>query len=62
MGTIEDVIDFLRFNGVIKGNTVSYNGIIHYAESVSIILGLSPEESIKELLSYLNKNGYVVVG
>lgn len=61
MGDIEDVIEFLRANGVIRGNTVSYSGIVHYAESVSIILGLSPEESMKKLLSYLNENDYVVV-
>lgn len=60
MGDIEDVIRFLREMGVIKGNSVSYSGLVHYAEAITIILGLSPEESMKELLSYLNRNGYVV--
>ena len=34
MGDIEDVISFLRFVGVIKGNTVSYDGLVHYGESI----------------------------
>jgi hypothetical protein len=62
MGTVKDVIGFLRDVGVIKGNTVDYSGIIHYAESISLILGLSPEESVKKVLGYLIKNGYVMVG
>ncbi len=62
MGTVEDVIGFLRDVGVIKGNTVEHSGIIHYTESISLILGLPPEESFKKVLNYLIKNGYVMVG
>jgi len=62
MGTVKDVIGFLRDMGVIKGNTVEHSGIIHYTESISLILGLSPEESVKKVLDYLIKNGYVMVG
>ena len=62
MGTVKDVIGFLRDVGVIKGNTVDYGGIIHYTESISLILGLPPEESLKKVLVYLIKNGYVMVG
>jgi len=62
MGTVKDVIGFLRGVGVIKGNTVDYSGIIHYTESISLILGLPPEESIKKVLGYLIKDGYVMVG
>lgn len=61
MGDIEDVIRFLREVGVIEGNSVHYNGLVHYSEAISIILGLSPEESMKEVLFYLNRNGYLVV-
>lgn len=61
MGSIEDIIAFLRTVGVIKGNSVHYDGLVHYSEAISIILGLSPEDSMKELLCYLTKNGYVVV-
>jgi len=62
MGTVKDVINFLRDVGVIKGNNVDYSGIIHYIESISLILGLSSEESVKKVLDYLIKNGYVMVG
>ena len=62
MGTLEDVIGFLRDVAVIKGNTVDHSGILHYTESISLILGLSPEESVKKVLNYLIKNGYVMVG
>jgi len=62
MGTVEDAIGFLRDMGVIKGNTVDHSGILHYTESISLILGLSPEESVKKVLNYLIKNGYVMVG
>jgi len=62
MGTVEDVIGFLRDVGVIKGNTVDHSGILHYIESISLILGLPPEESVKKVLNYLIKNGYVMVG
>ena len=62
MGTVEDAIGFLRDMGVIKGNTVEYSGIIHYTESISLILGLSPEESVKKVLNYLIKNRYIMVG
>jgi len=61
MGDIEDVISFLRSVGVIKGNTVSYDFLFHYGESISIILGLPPEEAGKIVLDYLMKNGYVMV-
>jgi len=61
MGDIEDVISFLRSVGVIKGNTVSYDGLFHYSESISIVLGLPPEEAGKIVLDYLMKNGYVMV-
>ena len=62
MGTIKDVIGFLRDVGVIKGNTVDHDGVIHYTESISLILGLPPEESIEKVLHYLIKNGYIMVG
>jgi len=62
MGNIRDVIKFLRDVRVIKGNTVDHSGIIHYTESISLILGLPAEESIKQVLDYLIKNGYVMVG
>jgi hypothetical protein len=62
MGTVIDVIEFLRDVRVIKGNTVDHSGIMHYSESISLILGLSAEESVKEVLDYLIKNGYVMVG
>jgi len=62
MGTVEDVIGFLRDVGVIKGDTVEYSGIIHYTESISLILGLPPEESVKKVLNYLIKNRYIMVG
>ena len=61
MGDIEDVISFLRSVGVIKGNTVSYDGLAHYGESISIILNLPPEEAGRKVLDYLIKNGYVMV-
>ena len=61
MGTVIDVIDFLRDVKVIKGNTVDFGGIIHYTESISLILGLPADESVKEVLDYLIKNGYVMV-
>jgi len=61
MGDVEDVINFLRSVGVIKGNTVSYDGLVHYGESISIILGLPPEEAGQIILNYLIKNGYVMV-
>ena len=61
MGDIQDVIEFLKFVGVIKGNTVSYTGVVHYGESISIILGLPPEESGQLVLEYLIKNSYVMV-
>jgi hypothetical protein len=57
MGTVKDVIGFLRDVGVIKGNTVDYSGIIHYTESISLILGLSPEESVKKSLVTLLRTG-----
>jgi hypothetical protein len=62
MGTVKDVIRFLRDVGVVRGNTVDHGGIIHYTESITLLLGLPPEESIKEVLDYLIKNGYVMVG
>jgi len=62
MGTVEDVIGFLRDVGVIKGNTVDHGGILHHIESISLILGLPPEESVEKVLKYLIKNGYVMVG
>ncbi len=62
MGTVKDVTKFLCDVGVIKGNTVDHGGIIHYIESISLILGLPPEESVKKVLDYLIKNGYVMVG
>jgi len=62
MGTVINVIEFLRNVGVINGNTVDHSGIMHYSESISLILGLPAEESIKEVLDYLIKNGYVMVG
>jgi len=62
MGTVKDVIGFLRDTGVIQGNTVDPDGIIHYSESISLILGLPPEESVEKVLDYLIKNGYVMVG
>jgi len=61
MGDIEDVISFLRSVGVIKGNTVSYSGLFHYGESISVVLGLPPEEAGKLVLDYLIRNGYVMV-
>jgi len=61
VGDIEDVIEFLRSVGVIKGNTVSYSGVVHYGESLSVILNLSPEEAGQKVLEYLIKNGYVMV-
>ena len=61
LGNIQDVIEFLKSVGVIKGNTVSYNGIVHYGESISVILNLPPEESGKIVLDYLVKNGYIMV-
>jgi len=61
MGDIEDVIFFLRSIGVIKGNTVSYSGLFHYGESISVVLGLPPEEAGNVVLNYLIKNGYVMV-
>jgi len=61
MGDIEDVISFLRSVGVIKGTVVSYNGLIHYGESLSVILGLPPEEAGRKVLDYLVQNGYVMV-
>jgi hypothetical protein len=62
MGTVEDAIGFLRDMGVINGDTVDYSGILHYTESISLILGLPPEESVKKVLDYLIKNEYVMVG
>jgi hypothetical protein len=62
MGAVEDAIGFLRDMGVINGDTVDYSGILHYTESISLILGLPPEESVKKVLDYLIKNGYVMVG
>jgi hypothetical protein len=61
MGDIEDVIEFLKSVGVIKGNIVSYSGIVHYGESISVILGLPPEEAGRKVLDYLIQNGYVMV-
>jgi hypothetical protein len=61
MGDIEDVIEFLKSVGVIKGNVVSYSGVVHYGESLSVILGLPPEEAGRKVLDYLIKNGYVMV-
>ena len=61
MGDIEDVIEFLKSVGVIKGNIVSYDGIVHYGESITTILGLPPEEAGKKVLDYLIKNGYIMV-
>jgi len=61
MGDIEDVISFLCSVGVIKGNIVSYDGLVHYGESISIILNLPPEEAGQKVLDYLIKNGYVMV-
>jgi len=61
MGDIEDVISFLRSVGVIKGTIVSYNGLVHYGESLSVILNLPPEEAGKKVLDYLVSNGYVMV-
>ena len=62
MGTVKDVIKFLREMGVVNGNTVDPDGVIHYTESISLILGLSPEESVEKVLDYLIKNGYIMVG
>jgi hypothetical protein len=62
MGDIEDVIQFLESVGVIKGNVVSYSGVVHYGESISVILGLPPEEAGQKVLDYLIQNGYVMVG
>jgi len=62
MGTVIDVIEFLRDVRVIKGNTVDHSGIMHYSESISLILGLPAKESIRQVLDYLIKNGYVMVG
>jgi hypothetical protein len=61
MGDIEDVIQFLESVGVIKGNVVSYSGIVHYGESISVILGLPPEEAGHKVLDYLIQNGYIMV-
>jgi hypothetical protein len=61
MGDVQDVISFLRSVGVIKGTVVSYDGIIHYGESISIILGLPPEEAGRKVLDYLVQNGYIMV-
>jgi hypothetical protein len=61
MGDIEDVIQFLESVGVIKGNVVSYSGIVHYGESISVILGLPPEEAGRKVLDYLIQNGYIMV-
>jgi hypothetical protein len=61
MGDIEDVVEFLKSVGVIKGNVVSYSGIVHYGESLSVILGLPPEEAGRKVLDYLIQNGYVMV-
>jgi len=61
MGDIEDVISFLRSVGVIRGTVVSYNGLVHYGESLSVILDLPPEEAGKKVLDYLVNNGYVMV-
>ena len=61
MGDVEDVITFLRSVGVIKGNTVSCNGLVHYGESFSIILNLPPEKAGQVVLDYLIKNGYLMV-
>ena len=61
MGDIEDVISFLRSVGVIKGTVVSYNGLVHYGESLSVILNLPPEKAGKMVLDYLVNNGYVMV-
>jgi len=62
MGDIQDVIEFLKSVGVIKGNTVSYSGVVHYGESISVILNLPPEEAGQKVLDYLVNNGYVMVG
>jgi hypothetical protein len=61
MGDVEDVITFLRSVGVIKGNTVSYSGLVHYGESFAIILNLPPEEAGKRVLDYLINNDYLMV-
>jgi len=61
MGDIQDVIEFLKSVGVIKGDIVSYSGIVHYGESISVILGLPPEEAGQKVLDYLVKNGYIMV-
>jgi hypothetical protein len=61
VGDIEDVVEFLKSVGVIKGNVVSYSGIVHYGESISVILNLPPEEAGQKVLDYLIKNGYVMV-
>ena len=61
MGDIENVIQFLESVGVIKGNVVSYSGIVHYGESISVILGLPPEEAGRKVLDYLIQNGYIMV-
>jgi hypothetical protein len=61
VGDIEDVVEFLKSVGVIKGNVVSYSGIVHYGESISVILGLPPEEAGRKVLNYFIQNGYVMV-
>ena len=61
MGTVKDVMKFLLGVGVIRGNTVDHDGILHYAESISLILGLPADDSVKEVLDYFIKNGYVMV-
>jgi hypothetical protein len=52
---------FLKENGVVRGNTVSYNGIIHYSEQISIALNLPPEKAIARVLQYIHDNGYILV-
>ena len=61
LADVEDVMMFLKENGVERGNTVSYNGIIHYSEQISIALNLPPEKAIKRVLQYIHDNGYILV-
>jgi hypothetical protein len=61
LADVEDIITFLKENNVIRGDSVSYDGIIHYSEQISIALNLPPEKAIARVLQYLHDNGYILV-
>jgi len=61
LADVEDIITFLKENNVIRGDSVSYDGIIHYSEQISIALNLPPEKAIARVLQYLHDNDYILV-